>query len=149
MLIISKGFVKIYNIGQSAALDVEFTEENFANDWSIVRLHCGDAKTSWKSIEPDSSVTHEIVVKPSKAGAQNITSAVLNYRPSSDSEETVRSFSSDYGVANIIPENEFLRNHASHGIDWLIFLVLTIPSILFPYMLYNKSVARFTKAKKN
>jgi len=58
MLIISKGFVKIYNIGQSAALDVshfilkrflillkvEFTEENFANDWSIVRLHCGDAK---------------------------------------------------------------------------------------------------------
>jgi translocon-associated protein subunit beta len=87
-------------------------------------------QTSWKSIEPDSSVTHEIVVKPNKAGPQNITSAVLNYRPSSgklktlnmllflnlDSDETIRGFSSDYGVANIIPENEFLRNHASHGI---------------------------------
>lgn len=33
-----------------------------------------------------------------------------------DSDETIRGFSSDYGVANIIPENEFLRNHASHGI---------------------------------
>ena len=74
-------------------------------------------------------MTHEITVRPLKAGSQNITSAILSYSQekgplqknnfSNDNfilvgGEEIKLFSSDYGSAQIIEESEYLRKHASH-----------------------------------
>jgi len=138
---------KIYNIGGQAALNVEMKDENFASSaaFEIVK---GSAEAAWERIEPDSSVTHEITVRPLAAGAQNITSAVFTYK-GSDAGEEVTMYSSDYGTANIIEEREYLRKHASHIQDWAVFLLLSIPSLVFPYLLYFKSKSKYDgKAKR-
>jgi len=135
---------KIFNIGQSDALNVNMEDENFAKDFEIVK---GSSSANWESIAPDSSVTHEVTVRALKAGAQNITSAIFTYKNSAE-EEPVTMYSSDYGTAQIIEEREYLRKHASHIQDWAVFLLLSIPSLVFPYLLYFKSKAKYEKAKK-
>ena len=83
-------------------------------------------------------MTHEITVRPLKAGSQNITSAILSYSQEKGNlftinttktleiitkinnyfillgGEEIKLFSSDYGSAQIIEESEYLRKHASH-----------------------------------
>lgn len=137
---------KIFNIGQSAAINVEMKDDNFATDFEVVK---GDTETKWERIEPDSSITHEVTVRALKAGQQNITSAVFTYKSSEDGEE-ITMFSSDYGSAVIIEEREYLRKHASHLQDWVVFLLLSIPSLVFPYLLYFKSKSKYEgKVKRN
>jgi len=141
---------KIYNIGGQAALNVEMKDENFGlkDEKAQFEIVKGAAEASWERIEPDSSVTHEITVRPLAAGAQNITSAVFTYK-GSDGGEEVTMYSSDYGTANIIEEREYLRKHASHIQDWAVFLLLSIPSLVFPYLLYFKSKSKYEgKAKR-
>lgn len=137
---------KIYNIGQSAALNVEMKDSNFNDDFEIVK---GAAEAKWDKIEPSDSITHEITVRAKKSGTQNITSAVFTYKASEDGEE-ITMFSSDYGSATIIEEREYLRKHASHLQDWVVFFLLSIPSLVFPYLLYFKSKSKYEgKVKKN
>merc|ERR1712088_460504 len=127
---------KIYNIGKEAALDVSMKDSNFDS-----------ADGNWARIDPDGSITHDITVKPLKAGQQNITSATLTYK-TAEGEEPITLFSSDYGVAQFIEESEYLRKHASHVQDWAVFFLLCVPSIVFPYMLYNKSKSKYEKVKR-
>merc|ERR1712088_471876 len=91
---------KIYNIGKEAALDVSMKDSNFdsADDFEVVS---GSAEGNWARIDPDGSITHDITVKPLKAGQQNITSATLTYK-TAEGEEPITLFSSDYGVAQFI-----------------------------------------------
>ena len=137
---------KIYNIGQDAAIDVSMEDENFnsGDDFQIVS---GSPTASWEKIEPNGVITHEIVVKPLKAGNQNITAALFSYKKSKDAEVT-KLYSSDYGLAQFIEESEYLRKHASHLQDWVVFFLLCVPSIIFPYLLYNKSKAKYEKSKR-
>lgn len=135
---------KIYNVGSQEAFDVVMEDENFnADDFEIVS---GEPKKTWDSIGAGASMTHEITVRPLKAGSQNITSAILSYSQEKGGEE-IKLFSSDYGSAQIIEESEYLRKHASHLQDWVVFFLLCVPSIVFPYLLYNKSKSKYEKKK--
>merc|ERR1712109_6611 len=136
---------KIYNIGKDAAVDVKMTDSNFdsEDDFQIVS---GSASGEWARIEPDGSITHDITVKPLKSGQQNITSATLTYK-TGEASDPITLYSSDYGVAQFIEESEYLRKHASHLQDWAVFLLLSVPSLVFPYLLYNKSKSKYEKKK--
>jgi len=138
---------KIYNIGKDAAVDVNMIDSNFdsEDDFQIVS---GSAKGEWARIEPDGSITHDITVKPLKSGQQNITSATLTYK-TADAADPITLYSSDYGVAQFIEESEYLRKHASHLQDWAVFFLLSVPSLVFPYLLYNKSKSKYEKVKRS
>lgn len=138
---------KIFNIGQDSAFNVVMKDENFGTDkFEVVK---GSAEAKWDVIEKDSSVTHEVTVRALNSGSQNITSAVFTYKTAEDGEE-ITMFSSDYGTAQIIEEREYLRKHASHLQDWVVFILLSIPSLLFPYLLYFKSKSKYEgKAKRS
>merc|ERR1711892_432997 len=138
---------KIYNIGKDAAVDVKMADSNFdsEDDFQIVS---GSAKGEWARIEPDGSITHDITVKPLKSGQQNITSAMLTYK-SADAADPITLYSSDYGVAQFIEESDYLRKHASHFQDWAVFCLLSVPSVVFPYLLYNKSKSKYEKVKRS
>merc|ERR1712183_124988 len=115
---------KIYNVGSQEAYDVVMEDENFnAEDFEIVS---GESKKVWDIIGAGASMTHEITVKPLKAGSQNITSAILSYSQEKGGEG-IKLFSSDYGSAQIIEESEYLRKHASHLQDWIMFFLLCVP----------------------
>merc|ERR1712066_1181738 len=75
---------KIFNIGQSAAVNVEMKDDNFAEDFEVVK---GETQPKWDRIEPEGTVTHEITVRALKAGQHNITSAVFTYKAAEDGEE--------------------------------------------------------------
>jgi translocon-associated protein subunit beta len=136
---------KIYNIGKSAALSVDIEDENFnnADNFEVVS---GNFKQHWDRIEPDGVEIHEVIVKPLKAGEINITSATVTYKIN-EGASVVTMYTSDYGSAMIMEEREYLRKHASHYQDWVVFLLFTIPSLLLPYLLYSKSKSKYENLK--
>ncbi|XP_043540001.1 translocon-associated protein subunit beta [Chiloscyllium plagiosum] len=67
----------IYNVGTSAALEVELSDDSFPpEDFGIVS---GMLTVKWDRIAPASNVTHTVVLRPLKAGYFNFTSATISY----------------------------------------------------------------------
>ncbi|XP_059727422.1 translocon-associated protein subunit beta isoform X2 [Haemorhous mexicanus] len=67
----------IYNVGSSAALDVELSDDSFPpEDFGIVS---GMLSVKWDRIAPASNVSHTVVLRPLKAGYFNFTSATITY----------------------------------------------------------------------
>ncbi|GAB1287713.1 Translocon-associated protein subunit beta [Apodemus speciosus] len=61
----------IYNVGSSAALDVELSDDSFPpEDFGIV---------SERRLSSASNVSHTVVLRPLKAGYFNFTSATITY----------------------------------------------------------------------
>uniref|UniRef100_A0AAX7VBK5 Signal sequence receptor, beta n=1 Tax=Astatotilapia calliptera TaxID=8154 RepID=A0AAX7VBK5_ASTCA len=67
----------IYNVGSSAALEVELSDDSFPpEDFGIVS---GMLNVKWDRIAPASNVSHTVVLRPLKAGYFNFTSATVSY----------------------------------------------------------------------
>ncbi|KAF3822948.1 hypothetical protein GH733_010384 [Mirounga leonina] len=72
----------IYNVGSSAALDVELSDDSFPpEDFGIVS---GMLNVKWDRIAPASNVSHTVVLRPLKAGYFNFTSATVTYLAQED-----------------------------------------------------------------
>uniref|UniRef100_A0A8C6UNK0 Signal sequence receptor, beta n=1 Tax=Neogobius melanostomus TaxID=47308 RepID=A0A8C6UNK0_9GOBI len=67
----------IYNVGSSAALEVDLSDDSFPpEDFGIVS---GMLNVKWDRIAPASNVSHTVVLRPLKAGYFNFTSATVSY----------------------------------------------------------------------
>nr|XP_046181584.1 translocon-associated protein subunit beta-like isoform X2 [Oncorhynchus gorbuscha] len=112
----------IYNVGTSAALEVELSDDSFPpEDFGIVS---GMLNVKWDRIAPASNVSHTVVLRPLKAGYFNFTSASVSY----------------------------LAQEGGHVVlDWAAFGVMTLPSIGIPLLLWFSSKRKYDspKAKKN
>jgi translocon-associated protein subunit beta len=65
----------LYNVGDSAALDVSLVDSTFpADDFEVVH---GKLDVKWERIAPGANVTHAAVLKPLKSGYFNFTSAEI------------------------------------------------------------------------
>uniref|UniRef100_A0A5F9DUV8 Signal sequence receptor subunit 2 n=1 Tax=Oryctolagus cuniculus TaxID=9986 RepID=A0A5F9DUV8_RABIT len=72
----------IYNVGSSAALEVELSDDSFPpEDFGIVS---GMLSVKWDRIAPASNVSHTVVLRPLKAGYFNFTSATITYLAQED-----------------------------------------------------------------
>uniref|UniRef100_A0A673SQD9 Signal sequence receptor subunit 2 n=1 Tax=Suricata suricatta TaxID=37032 RepID=A0A673SQD9_SURSU len=72
----------LYNVGSSAALDVELSDDSFPpEDFGIVS---GMLNVKWDRIAPASNVSHTVVLRPLKAGYFNFTSATVTYLAQED-----------------------------------------------------------------
>ncbi|XP_002132080.2 translocon-associated protein subunit beta-like [Ciona intestinalis] len=137
----------MYNIGDGVATDVELADSTLHDtDFELIS---GKMSVKWDRIQPGTNVTHVVVVRPLKSGAQNFTSAVVQYVASEDSEPKF-GFSSEIGEVEILSLKEYNRLYAPHVVEWGMFGIWTIPSLLLPYMLYYNSKTKYTvKSKKN
>ncbi|GAB5583870.1 translocon-associated protein subunit beta [Prionailurus iriomotensis] len=150
----------IYNVGSSAALDVELSDDSFPpEDFGIVS---GMLNVKWDRIAPASNVSHTVVLRPLKAGYFNFTSATVTYLAQEDgpvvgvsslnSEEAV-GFTSAPGQGGILAQREFDRRFSPHftELDWAAFGVMTLPSIGIPLLLWYSSKRKYDtpKTKKN
>ncbi|XP_067878897.1 translocon-associated protein subunit beta [Heterodontus francisci] len=138
----------IYNVGTSAALDVELSDDSFPpEDFGIVS---GMLTVKWDRIAPASNVTHTVVLRPLKAGYFNFTSATISYLAQEGSQVVV-GYTSAPGQGGILAQREFDRRFSPHYLDWAAFGVMTLPSIGIPLLLWYSSKRKYdtAKSKKN
>merc|ERR1711881_137614 len=121
----------IYNVGSSSALNVMLKDDTFpVTDFETVK---GQLTVSWRSIPPNSNVTHIVVLKPLKSGVFNFTSAQLTYQPTEESESQV-AFTSAPGEGGIMTEIEFSRKHSPHLNEWAMFCYHVHTIIVHPIL---------------
>lgn len=140
---------KIYNVGESAATDVKLKEEGFPEtDFTVVQ---GFLDVQWDRIAPKTNVSHAIVMKPLRYGFVNFTAAELTYLPREDAPERLVGYTSAPGKSGIINQKDFERRFSPHVLDWLVFAIMTLPSLGIPYMLWYSSKRKYdtVKPKRN
>ncbi|XP_077320103.1 translocon-associated protein subunit beta [Lithobates pipiens] len=138
----------IYNVGSSAALDVELSDDSFPpEDFGIV---AGMLNVKWDRIAPASNVSHTVVLRPLKAGYFNFTSATMSYL-AQEGAQVVVGYTSAPGQGGILAQREFDRRFSPHFLDWAAFGVMTLPSIGIPLLLWFSSKRKYDtpKPKKN
>ncbi|KAK2100983.1 SWI/SNF and RSC complex subunit Ssr2 [Saguinus oedipus] len=112
----------IYNVGSSAALDVELSDDSFPpEDFGIV-----------------SGMLN--------AGNFNFTSATLTYLAQEDGPVVIGSTSAP-GQGGILAQREFDRRFSPHFLDWAAFGVMTLPSIGIPLLLWYSSKRKYDTPK--
>ncbi|KAF0047717.1 hypothetical protein F2P81_001350 [Scophthalmus maximus] len=101
----------IYNVGSSAALEVELSDDSFPpEDFGIVS---GMLNVKWDRIAPASNVSHTVVLRPLKAGYFNFTSASVSYL-AQEGGQVVVGFTSAPGQGGILAQREFDRRFSPH-----------------------------------
>ncbi|KAE8588771.1 hypothetical protein XENTR_v10022729 [Xenopus tropicalis] len=136
----------IYNVGSSAALEVELSDDSFPpEDFGIVS---GMLSVKWDRIAPN--VSHTVVLRPLKAGYFNFTSATISYL-AQEGGQVVVGYTSAPGQGGILAQREFDRRFSPHFLDWAAFGVMTLPSIGIPLLLWFSSKRKYDtpKPKKN
>jgi translocon-associated protein subunit beta len=137
----------IYNIGNQAALNVQLQDENFPP--SDFEYASGFRSVKWTKISSGSNVTHVAIVRPRMTGVFNFTSATVSYLQNDKSEKPQIGYSTELGQAYIQNFKEYNRKHASHTIDWILFVVMASPSIAFPFFLWFNSKKKYEAIKKD
>uniref|UniRef100_A0A8C4Q0K7 Translocon-associated protein subunit beta n=1 Tax=Eptatretus burgeri TaxID=7764 RepID=A0A8C4Q0K7_EPTBU len=135
----------IYNVGSSAALDVELNDDAFhPEQFGIVS---GMLNVKWERIPPASNVTHSVVLRPLVPGLFNFSSASISYLPH-EGADVVVGHTSFPGQGGILAQKEYDRKFSPHYADWFAFGLFTLPSIGMPLFIWYNSMQRYSAAKQ-
>jgi len=138
----------IYNVGGSAAVDVQLKDASFPADGFQV-VH-GNLEVSWNRIAPGSNVSHSVIMRPLQSGYFNFTSAVVGYKVSEDAEHLQYGYSSAPGQGGIMNFKDYDRKFSPHVPDWGAFAIMTLPSLGIPFVLWYSSKSKYEgKVKRN
>nr|CAG4648920.1 EOG090X0EPM [Polyphemus pediculus] len=136
----------LFNVGGSVALDVQLADNTFSpQDFEVIG---GQLKVAIDRIPPGGNATHVAVIRPSKFGYFNFTSAEVSYLPSEDATEPLIGFSSEPGQGAIVPFKEFDRKFSPHLLDWISFAVMSLPSLAIPFFLWFSSKSKYEAIMK-
>uniref|UniRef100_A0A4W5MKX8 Signal sequence receptor subunit 2 n=1 Tax=Hucho hucho TaxID=62062 RepID=A0A4W5MKX8_9TELE len=118
----------IYNVGTSAALEVELSDDSFPpEDFGIVS---GMLNVKWDRIAPASNVSHTVVLRPLKAGYFNFTSASVSYLAQEEGQVVV-GYTSAPGQGGILAQREFDRRFSPHYVNHLSFQTICMVIVDF------------------
>jgi len=138
---------ELFNVGDAPALNVKLADRSFPpSDFEIVS---GSLDAKFDKILAGANVSHSVVVRPNKFGLFNFTAAEVTYRFQEDSNEERISFTTEPGQGGIMPEVEYERRFSPHYLDWAVFALISMPSLLVPYLLYHSSKSKYEGLVKN
>jgi len=137
----------LFNVGDSAALDVSLTDNSFPTD--DFELLYGQLDVKWERIAPGANVTHAAVLKPLKSGYFNFTSAEVSYLATEDASEPTLGYTSGPGEGGIMSFKAYDRKFSPHILDWVAFAVMTTPSLMIPFALWYSSKSKYESVVKS
>ncbi len=130
----------LYNVGRSAAVNVQLDERGFGqDDFDVI---AGSPSLRLDRLAPGANNTHVLVVRPKKFGYFNFTAAAVKYTTDDDGGERF-GFSSDPGQGLIISLKEYEKTFSAHVLDWAAFAVMTLPSLGIPFLLWHSSKSKY------
>ena len=97
----------LYNVGNSAAIDVVLQDNGFSPDY--FNVVGGKFHANIERIAPQTNFTHIVVVRPNTYGYFNFTSAVVNYKTSENSDAVSMNFDSNLRVQLITLLDNFYK----------------------------------------
>jgi len=133
----------IFNVGQSPAVDVVISDTSFSEEhFDFVS---GVLKFSVPRLGPSSNITHSAVVRPKVGiwGRFNFTAGEVSYLTAEDSKEPQLGFTSEPGEGFIVSLKEFDRRFSPHVLDWAAFAIMTLPSLVIPFLLWFRSKSKY------
>lgn len=128
----------LINVGGSKARDVKVIDDSFPSDrFEIVN---GFTKFTIPSIAPGANVTHVVVARPKQNswGSHKFGPAKVEYKLN-DAGQLQLSTSSEFGEGYIVSARIFDKKFSSQFLDWTVFILLCVPSIVGPYYLWHQS----------
>lgn len=136
----------IHNVGNNPAIDIQITDAGYEPD--MFQVVAGQVNATFHRIPPQKNVTHIVILRPIKFGMYNFTAAEITYRPSEESDLVQIGYSSSPGEIKIDSFMDYHKKFSSHVCDWLMFGILTLPSLVIPFGLWYKSKVRYENVIK-
>lgn len=131
----------VFNVGNGAATHVSLEDHGFPHE--AFDLVSGKLEVQIDRIAPSSNITHVVVVRPRAHGYFNFTAADISYRPIESSPNLQYALSSEPGEGGIINLAQFNKQFSSHFLDWVAFLIMSVPTIVIPYTLFLQSKTKY------
>ncbi|XP_060564406.1 translocon-associated protein subunit beta-like [Ruditapes philippinarum] len=136
---------RIYNVGGSAAQKVRLSDDSFPEaDFAVV---AGNLEAYWERIAPNTNVTHSVILKPLNFGYFNFTAAEVSYSSNDDFDKRQVGYTSAPGEGGIVSFKDFNRRFSPHVLDWMVFAVMTLPSLGIPFLLWFSSKSKYDSSK--
>lgn len=128
----------LINVGGSPARDVEVIDNSFPADRFDI-IH-GYTNFAVKEILQKQNYTVTAIIRPkhNSWGKHHFSSARVTYKLN-EAGKVQTGYSSELGEAYVITGRTFDRKFSSQYLDWIVFVVLCLPSVYGPYYLWNKS----------
>lgn len=105
----------VHNVGNSAALEVEITDNSFHPD-HFTHVS-GELNARIDRVPPYTNVSHIVVVRPRKYGYFNFTSAEILYKAKEDAPRLQFALSSEPGEAIIVSFRDYDKQFSSHVVS--------------------------------
>ena len=132
----------VYNVGKTAAVDIRV--DDLSLDPQFFAVTSGVTPFLLTRLESGSNVSHSVIYRPRDNvwGQFNFTSARVSYKSEGESV-VLTGLTSEPGQGFIVTQREFERKFSSHALDWIAFILMTLPCVLLPWLLYNKSKNKY------
>ncbi|XP_037080495.1 translocon-associated protein subunit beta-like [Pollicipes pollicipes] len=131
----------LYNVGSAAALNVQVEDASFGPlDFTTV---AGQSHFVLDRLAPGANASHTLVVRPLKYGYFNFTAAQVSYLASETATEPTIGFTSEPGEGGIVSFRDYDKKFSPHLLDWIVFAVMTLPSLGIPFMLWYSSKSKY------
>jgi len=141
----------IYNVGKSAAIDVNINDATLSPEYFTLVSGVSDFTIPRVAPGATHNVTHTIVYQTKEGvwGRFNFTSGSVYYKPSEDAKTVQRGLTSEPGEGYIVSAKEFERRFSAHAMDWIVFIVMTLPCVGLPYLLWYRSKRKYERPLSN
>ncbi|KAI1283061.1 Translocon-associated protein subunit beta [Halotydeus destructor] len=139
---------KIFNVGGSPAVDVTISDASLPTDH--FETVGGVTKFTIPTLAPGSNTSHSVVYRPKVGvwGRYNFTSADVSYLAGEGAKEANVGYTSEPGEGFIVSSKDFNKKFNVRYYEWIAFVFMCLPSILIPYILWNKSRSKFEAISK-
>lgn len=131
----------VFNVGTGPATHVSLEDHGFPHE--AFDLVSGKLEVQIDRIAPSTNITHVVVVRPRAHGYFNFTAADISYRPIESSPNLQYALSSEPGEGGIINLAQFNKQFSSHFLDWVAFVIMSVPTIVIPYTLFLQSKTKY------